>query len=145
MRRVTKDSARQLHLARQTYYDAFKRLRAGDTIAAFQFRSDGKQYIAKDIRPYIGDEGPYGSLFYLTAWFMCFFGRGRERGPRICMLCFKDTGDPYLYSRSGFGGGYQRSKITCPREHIFGLVFGGIWNEHGICKPDAPPLMERSS
>lgn len=144
MRRVAKDPARQLHLARQTYYDAFKKLRADDTIAAFQFRSDGKQYVAKDIRPYVGDGGPYGSLFYLTAWFMCFFGRGRERGPRICMLGFKDTGDPYLCSGYGFGRLIQRDKITCPREHIFGLVCGGIWNEHGICESDAPPLLERS-
>lgn len=141
MKRVDVKQARRLHLARQRYYDAFKQLRAGETIAEFPFRSHGKQFIARDIRPYVGDEGPYGSAFYLTAWFMCHFGRGAERGPRICMLCFKDTGDPYLYSRAGFKGGIDRpGKITCLREHIFGLIWGGIWREDGTCDPEAPPL-----
>lgn len=132
--------ARKLHLERQRYYDAFKILRSGETIPEFHFKLGGKQLIAKDIRPFVGDE--VGSAFYYVAWFLCHFGRGKERGPRICMLDFKDTGNPRPYSprEAGFGNFMHRDRITCPLKHVFGLVWGGIWREDGTQAPEGPPL-----
>jgi hypothetical protein len=132
--------ARKLNLERQRYYDAFKILRAGESIPEFHFTLNGKKLIAKDIRPFVGDETL--SAIYYVGWFLCHFGRGSERGPRICMLDFKDTGNPRPYSPSeaGFGNFMRRDQITCPLKHVFGLVWGGIWREDGTQDPWGPPL-----
>lgn len=120
---------RDRRLARQKYYDAFKRLRAGEIIVEFPFRMSGENWIAKDIHPYTGFECM--TEFYLVGWFMCIFGRGRDRGPRICQLDFKDTGDPWFCDGSG---GFHiddpekkfRDKITCPQKYIYGYIRGGV-------------------
>lgn len=133
--------ARQLRLERQRYYDAFKLLRTGETLVEFPFTAYGERLVAKDVRPFTGAE--VGTAFYYVAWFVCFFGRGAEGGPRVCMLDFKGTGNPRPYGNAGFGNYLGRGRITCPREHIFGLVWGGIWREDGTCDPNGPPLVEK--
>jgi hypothetical protein len=116
-------------LARQRFYEAFKLLRAGETIAEFPFRLDNEDWVALDICPYA--DCTRGTDFYLVGLFMCFIGRGQEAGPRICQLCFKDTGDPWFYGPTSQGfqdndPGQHRIRITCPSKHIYGYVRGGV-------------------
>jgi hypothetical protein len=121
--------SRALNKERQRFYDAFAVLKRGETIEEFRFRLDGHDLVARRIEPYTDERR---EDFYLVATFMCLFGRGTERGPRIAPLCFKDTGNPYLYNSWGldFGLGADRAAQAphCPRKQIFGIVTGGVWD-----------------
>jgi len=122
--------SRALNKERQRFYDAFAVVKGGETIDEFKFRVSGRELVAREIVPF--DPAMVGVDFYLAAWFLCHFGRGKERGPRIAPLCFKDTGNPYLYwNDEEFGfhrEGWDYGSIRCPLEHIFGLVTGGVWD-----------------
>lgn len=121
--------SRALNKERQRYYDAFKMLQAANSVEEFRFRLSGRELVARNIVPF--DEVTVGVEFYLVGWFLCHFGRGSERGPRIAPLCFKDTGNPYLYwNDKEFGfhrEGFDYNIITCHLDHIFGFVKGGVW------------------
>ncbi len=118
--------SRALNKERQRWYDAFKLLREGETIDEFPFRFDDRYLTARQIEPYTEK---HRNDFYLVAWFMCHFGRGSERGPRIAPLCFKDTGDPYLYWDHKVFGFHSEScvRIICLLKYVFGIVNGGVW------------------
>lgn len=122
---------RKLWRSRQALFDAFRRLTAGEVLAELPFTSGGVAFVARDVRPF--DPDMVARDFYLAAWCLCQLGRRSQRGPRVALLGWKDTGDPYLLATLTRSDplATNTTRITCPSRYVFGVVFGGVTRADG--------------